>query len=283
MPTVPTKPTRRVTQKRWQLLLPENTIRAITLFSEIEGYQDSADKILQARYQKALAALGAGDTEQAIQLFSELGDYMDSQDQWNTLRYQAGSAAMEAQNYSAAIEAFASLGAYEDSADKLEHAVYYWGLALKTSGDSASAVNLLEILPDGTSAKQLVGDFVLSEALRQKQTGALQTAAELFKALGDHAGAKDYLSATYFELLLGTWENESGVAEFAEDNTYALLSETGYFNVDGQTLLTGDAPGDVTASYTIETLSDTQLVVSVVDDPTIIPHLHACADKRRAG
>ena len=199
-------------------------------------------------------------------MFEALGDYLDSRDTVSTLRYQEGVAAMDAKDFGKAIESFAIVGAYEDSEQLLEQAIYQWGLAFKASGDTASAIALIKALPDNTTARQLVGDFVFPEAVRLEQAGELQTAAELFLALADRAGVNDYLSATYFALLLGSWEGERGTASFAEDNSYTLVNKAGFFNVDGITLLTGDSPGNIAAAYTIVTLTDTQLSLSPVDD-----------------
>ena len=51
---------------------------AITLFTELGSYKDSADMLEEAKYQQAVKYKDDGSNDEAITLFTELGDYKDS-------------------------------------------------------------------------------------------------------------------------------------------------------------------------------------------------------------
>ena len=50
---------------------------AIAAFEALDGYEDSADKIVECEYSNALALMDSGEYEEAIMAFDALGDYED--------------------------------------------------------------------------------------------------------------------------------------------------------------------------------------------------------------
>lgn len=120
---------------------------AAKAFAAMGDYKDSAEQVLQAKYEKAMALLAYAEEgskvgldiyefendaaydagsyvemyyAEAAFIFEELGDYKDSAEQIEKIkemRYQDAMALLDAGKYSAAYDAFAALEGYLDSGE----------------------------------------------------------------------------------------------------------------------------------------------------------------------
>ncbi|MDO4960670.1 MAG: DUF6273 domain-containing protein [Eubacteriales bacterium] len=106
---------------------------AITAFTALDGYKDSADQIVACEtaikdieYDAAAALMNEGKYEDAITAFTALDGYKDSADQIvacetaiKDIEYDAAAALMNEGKYEDAITAFTALDGYKDSADQI--------------------------------------------------------------------------------------------------------------------------------------------------------------------
>jgi len=100
--------------------------KAICEFTELEGYKDSAVKIIECnnailaeKYNDAIALMENGEYLKAIDAFTELdGHYKDSADKIIECKYNDAIVLIEAGNLDKAYNIFIELGAYKDSVDK---------------------------------------------------------------------------------------------------------------------------------------------------------------------
>lgn len=107
--------------KKAQELFDQGDYEAASrIYSSLEDYQDSAEKLKECRYQQACAALEQGQYERAVLLFQQLGEYQDSQDKILESQYREAVSLFEEGDYEVAQWRFEALGDYEDSADRLE-------------------------------------------------------------------------------------------------------------------------------------------------------------------
>lgn len=87
-------------------------------FSDMGGYRDSDEMILESRYRKGKQLIADHQFEEAKAIFEELGDYSDSADMIKETEYQRGLAEMEKGNDTRAFNIFKQLAAdpcYKDS------------------------------------------------------------------------------------------------------------------------------------------------------------------------
>ena len=132
---------------------------AIADFTALGDYQDSADKVLQARYGAALEMLEKGSFEQARVEFILLGDYQDSADKVNECDYVAAEKLLSAHEYDAAKEAFLALGDYRDSADRALEAQYEKASSFAEAGDDDAAIELFTELGSYADAEARVSEI----------------------------------------------------------------------------------------------------------------------------
>ncbi len=100
-----------------QLLAEQDYKGAITAFTALGDYRDSADR---AAYVAAEQLLAEQDYGGAAAAFTALGDYQDSAER----AYGIAEQLLALQDYEGAIAAFTALGDYRDSAEQAERAVY---------------------------------------------------------------------------------------------------------------------------------------------------------------
>ena len=100
------------------------------------------DKVIvpNARYKKAGELAESGDYESAIDIYTYLDEYKDSQDKITELKYANANKLAERGEYKNAIELYIWLGEYKDSQEKLLETEYNYAEELANNGDIESAV-----------------------------------------------------------------------------------------------------------------------------------------------
>jgi len=71
-----------------ELLNSENYEEAIEIFSKLNGFRDSSEKIIECKYSLATKAYNSENYDQAVELFEELGDYKDSANLFLEAKYR---------------------------------------------------------------------------------------------------------------------------------------------------------------------------------------------------
>lgn len=87
---------------------------AQTSFEALGDYKDSANMVIECRYQLALMEVTNGLYESAAAHFEALGDYKDSCEQVSVCNYYLGASSMDDKDWDAAINFFSN-STYQDS------------------------------------------------------------------------------------------------------------------------------------------------------------------------
>jgi len=194
-----------------------NYDEAITEFTELGDYSDSADQITDCKYLKAKKMLSDKKFEDAIKAFEKLGSYKDSKDQITAANYGIAQKLLDDGEYKDAKSAFNALGDYKDSADKIKYCDYMIAKDMITS-DPSTAISAFEKLgTDYEDCAQLIKDAKMSYCKKNKNnynTTTYKYLTELVKA--KYTGA----AALYKELY--TWRLTK--VFWNTDNTNNLIS-----------------------------------------------------------
>lgn len=97
---------------------------AISVFSTLDGYKDSAERIRDAAYQAAEQLYREGKLSEAADAFRALGDYKDSAERAADIPWLAAEQLFEAGKYQEAAAAYEALDGYKDSAEKRDECLY---------------------------------------------------------------------------------------------------------------------------------------------------------------
>ena len=172
---------------------------AETAFEALGDYQDSAEKVVEAKtipvYQQAQALLDAGKYEEAEAAFAALEDYLDSGEKAEEAKkagaYQQAQALLDSGKYSEAEAAFTALGDYADSAEKAKEArnipAYQQAQVLVDEGQFDEAISAFKALgeyKDSPEQVRLVTAYRQAAAL--EKFGQYPGAAIAFSKLGDY-------------------------------------------------------------------------------------------------
>ena len=170
---------------------------AIDAFTEMDGFSDSEDQIIECRYLLALDAMANGEYDKAIGIFTDLGDYKDSADQIMECRYQKALDEYFEGNYDIAQKDFESFGDYKDSRDMVKACKCGIAAALIDS-DPEKAIEILEAVGDYEYSKSLLKDAKMSYCKAHKSNDDENTYEYLKELLEDsYAGAAEMYTELY--------------------------------------------------------------------------------------
>lgn len=119
---------------------------AIVIFTELENYKDSPEKILETKYAKAESLFSSKDYDGAVAIFTELADYNDSADRIKEVKYSKANALSESKDYAQAADIYKEIGEYKDCATLYPATVFNYATALVEKKDLAGAEKQLSIL-----------------------------------------------------------------------------------------------------------------------------------------
>lgn len=123
-------------------------IIAAVLFSNYKKAQQEEAARLEA-YNAAVALVEAGQYDEAVTAFTELGDYKDSAEQMTEIRYIQALSMFQSKRYADAINVFSELGDYKDSAELANNITdYSTAIALMNGGDFEAAEIIFSTLGD---------------------------------------------------------------------------------------------------------------------------------------
>ncbi|MDO5434833.1 MAG: hypothetical protein Q4G19_00525, partial [Clostridia bacterium] len=166
----------RITETRYRkaeaLRANGDTAAAAEIFLDLGGYQDSADKAVQA---KADGMYNAGDLAGAYDIYTSLGENYQTNAEGYAELYRKAEELAAAGSYDESTAIFGSLGAYGSAKDRIPEVTYDKADALRISGDTAAAEEIFLSL----------GEY------RDSADKAVQAKADGMFNAGDYAGAYD--------------------------------------------------------------------------------------------
>lgn len=135
------------------LMSAEKYNEAISIFTELGGYKDSAElvtkcqrAILDGMLANAKELIKQGKYYDAISILEEMDTHGDSQQQLLIAKYGHANTLLNNGNYDAAATAFEELGDYKDSLELYNQSRYSYALSLMESGSYDSAIIIFDEL-----------------------------------------------------------------------------------------------------------------------------------------
>lgn len=170
-------------------------------FSDMGGYRDSDEMILESRYRKGKNLIEKQEFEDATAVFEALGDYSDSIEMVKEVSYQKGLFALKNEDFATAKHSFEELAkdpCYKDSDIMCQEVQYQIALYQYNKGYTRIAFNQMSTLASEGYQKAAADIDALREALyleavnRYRENEILQ-AEEAFEDLGNYKESAVYL------------------------------------------------------------------------------------------
>ena len=163
----------------------------LALYADLpEAYQDHADDFA-AMYSDALALMDAGRYDEAMSAFTLLGSYSDSATQVSECSYRKAAALAASGDHDGAIALYENLGEYRDSAilaAQLNADVLY------AADSYAEAWLVYATLPEGYRTHSSDYAAMYDTAAALLEDGAFDEASAAFAALGEYADSATQVS-----------------------------------------------------------------------------------------
>ena len=130
------------------LMADKKYTEAIAVYTNLEDYKDSIDKITECKYLLACDLLTEKSYSKAIEAFKKIENYKDSTDKIKEANYLLANSLMADKNYASAISTFETIADYIDSADKIKECKYLCGTEYETQNKPIDALKLFSQNPD---------------------------------------------------------------------------------------------------------------------------------------
>lgn len=225
---------------------------AIEGFTALGDYQDSADKVIAARYGAAVELMEQGELDKAKVEFILLGNYEDCQERIKKCDYIAAEKLFAAKNYDAAREAFLALGDYSDAAERADAALYSKAMDLASQGSNDEAVAIFRSLGTYADSEAQI------EAIRQAEIDQVNRYIRQNKfdeAWAAYEKLEDYHPAA---LTRDDFKNPDGdMCDYLDENT----TEDKFFGVYRYLANGYDSRKDVTVTAREIRLTDPRIAV----------------------
>jgi len=240
-------------------------------FSDMGGYRDSDEMILESRYRKGKQLIADHQFEEAKVIFEELGDYSDSADMIKETEYQRGLAEMEKGNDTRAFNIFKQLAAdpcYKDSDVMVKEIKYQDAVKKYNSEEYVIAYRQMKELAEEGYQKAVndlptVTETTYQHGIASYRSDDTQEAESVFRTLDDYQDSDRYeriarikgsaSTAKYLHeilsdniaFLLDNLDFEDAPQLILYNNTYADRFLRGTWrSADGYYYFTMDSEGD---------------------------------------
>jgi len=169
-------------------------------FSDMGGYRDSDEMILESRYRKGKQLIKEGKFEEAKTQFSELGDYSDSADMIKEADYQHGIQELQEKHYLEAVKYLSKLTispGYKDADIMLSEARYQQAMDQFEKKQYKAALKKFKELEKAkyqkaVDAMPMINSACYDDAVLSYRNGETGSASELFELLGSYKDAETY-------------------------------------------------------------------------------------------
>ncbi len=205
--------------------------KAITAFTELGNYKDSAEYITKSKYNLALTKEKLGENEEALKLFTELGDYKDSAEYAklleNEIKYKEAMAYIEDGNTKEAAALLKELDDYKDCKEKLteieNEAKYSEGLKYLEDGDCEKATECFEEILGYKDSSEKLTEARYYYALMCMENKDWETAIKLFALCPDYLDSEelyDEANLSFAEALYAQNDYEAAKAIYEQYEGY---------------------------------------------------------------
>ena len=207
-------------KKACDLLENEKFAEAIEAFTALGDYEDSKDRITEAEYRRAVKTFESGAYEDALNLLEPLKDYKDAAEKIETCHYELGMKALEADNLKSAAAHFKEVNAEQNK--KMQAAFCDKGIAFYEKGDEEKALTYFEYVTDKDLLPKIDAAYY-AQALKLVEDGEYDKATEIFAKLGEYEDCPTQLlriHALKAEQYYNNADYENAIAEFKAAGDY---------------------------------------------------------------
>ena len=207
-------------KKACDLLENEKFAEAIEAFTALGDYEDSKDRITEAEYRRAVKTFESGAYEDALNLLEPLKDYKDAAEKIETCHYELGMKALEADNLKSAAAHFKEVNAEQNK--KMQAAFCDKGIAFYEKGDEEKALTYFEYVTDKDFLPKIDAAYY-AQALKLVEDGEYDKATEIFTKLGEYEDCPTQLlriHALKAEQYYNNADYENAIAEFKAAGDY---------------------------------------------------------------
>ncbi len=173
---------------------------AISAFTALGDYKDSADMVKESTYQKGIDLLANKRFDDSIAIFAPLEDYRDSPTMINEGYYQKATELLENGEYDDAFILFSSLEGYRDSSLMAQEATYQKANELLENENFEEARKIFSSIPTykDSSTLSLEANFQIATGLLAQEE--FESARTLFVELGDYGSSSEMLKEIDYQL-----------------------------------------------------------------------------------
>ncbi|MBQ8245753.1 MAG: hypothetical protein IJZ42_01295 [Lachnospiraceae bacterium] len=174
---------------------------ALSVFTELGGYKDSADLLAQCQVaiwngmlENAKELIERGSYYEAIAILEELGGHEDSTEQLKIAQYGYANSLFNDGKYKDAATIFESLGNYENSVELYNQSQYSYAVSLMNSKSYNDAIALFDELTNYAPAKEKSNECKYILAMDCINAFAYDDAKDYLNQILDYRDAAGYKS-----------------------------------------------------------------------------------------
>ena len=201
-------------------------------FAQMPGYLDADALVLKSDYQQALSDLKTGTEASLINaqaLFDELGEYEDSQEKAMEARYQRADKLLQTKKYDESAALFGQIPDYSNARIRQQEALFEKGKALKSQGMYAEAKAIFDDLKGYAGADTEAIDCVYKPGITALNNKEYDQAISLLEQIPGYTDVDQKLKVAYYakgELLKAAGDYEAAGEYYLKAGTDYLDSLT---------------------------------------------------------
>lgn len=181
---------------------------AINAFIDLNGYRDSSDKIIEAKYLYADNMVASGNYYGAKEIYENISDYKDSSDQISYCDYNIAMSLMNDNKYDEAMLAFDKISGYSDSVDQIKECKYRQASEFINNSKYDNAMELLNGIKSYKNSEDLLYECKLNKAKSQIAYEQYDDAISLLSSLSDNSKYSNDIIECKYELALKLMETQ---------------------------------------------------------------------------
>lgn len=151
------------------------------------------------RYESAKKYIANYEYNEAIRVYKSLGNYKDSAEQVIETKYQYADYLVVISKFDEAIELYNELGNYKDSASRIRQTYVKWGDYARENNQFADAFSYYESAGDLVDSEALY-DTSYEYGLNLMKNGSYSEAIKAFESSGERAGIKTKIAECYYQM-----------------------------------------------------------------------------------
>ena len=181
--------------------------RAVAVFSEIPGYQETDHYLTDSRYILAEQSYQCGDYDTAIEQFHALGDYKDGTQRALEITYEVAQSSYDAGQFDAAIKYFKALGDYNGGMERSLEITYEVAESFYKSGELDNAISYFSDAGDYKDAVDRVMKTTYEAGVKCMNNKQYKQAVQYFQRVSGYSDAAKQCQNAKFQYCKETKDN----------------------------------------------------------------------------